>query len=137
MLLQSVDSYKQVSTQRNVRPLGCFPRIDDLNPQPCEILDVACDDGEIVFQRGCGNQSVNDRRLDAFLLRPRRKSRPTVADSSGNGKDIGGIERFEQLSLQPLLQLVPPFARRKQLDAPANLRESQNADVERTRRGGF
>jgi hypothetical protein len=96
-----------------------FPWVDNLNAQARNSRG----NGEIVLQCSGGNQPINHRWLDAFLLRSRGKHRPTVANSPGHGKHIRGIERFEQFGLRPLFQLVAPFARSQKLNAAPNLRE--------------
>lgn len=100
------------------------------------MFHVARCDSEIVLQSGRRKQAIDHRRLHAFRLGARRKDRPSFADSLGHREYIRGIERFEQLGLQPLLQLVPPLARGQKLDATANLGEGQNAHVQGSRRYG-
>src|ERR1700728_1849790 len=107
-------------------PSGRFPRVDDLDTQSREILDVAGDDGEIMLQRGRGYKAVNVRQRRSFIKPAGRQDAPTFGDHPRDRKNAL-LKPLVEVAIQPLLQFVSALTVRKPFDSLADFAETQDA----------
>jgi hypothetical protein len=106
--------------------LSPLPGIEDGSAGPGEILYVAGNQGEIVFQRSSRDQTVSNGKLSSAQLCLCRKIRPSVRDRPRHRQQASS-KRLQQIVRQPFFQLSAALAEGEKGNATPNLRESQNA----------
>jgi hypothetical protein len=117
-------------TNRCVDSLGIIPWIDDFNAKPDEVSDVACDNGQAVFEGGCRNHTVGCIERSSSQLALAIQDAPSVCDRLCDGQDAAA-ESGQQTAVEPECEFCASLAYGEDDGTSPQFADRYHAQVER------